>query len=230
MLIFTCPFCTLERTVREERVGKPIRCRGCEEVFTLTRENSRPEPGSDTIRSKKAAAIADPDADDAGWWGAAIEGALPGATAGVLAGIVGGAFSGENGASELSRSLLGLALGVGLGILLGGLAGYVVSWRWRKQDAWRHYPAPIVLGAVVGACSCAATGDLYLMGVCAGLGALAAAIWPLLGKVVDRDVLATDALSEDRLSGHFDPADDTRHYIDPEELKEARRMSKRRRA
>jgi hypothetical protein len=228
VIIFTCPFCGLQRSVSKGRMGKPIRCRGCEEVFTLTGDNSKAaqeEEEKAVKRDKEAAARK----ERAHFWTAIIEGALPGATAGLVAGTLAGAFFEGHAQSQVSWGLIGVVAGLGIGILLGGVAG-VVSHRAGLADIWRHCPAPLVLGLVVGLASGGAVGSVRFLGWAALSGLLAAGVWPLLGWMVEDKIKDPDPSAEDLADETDDPADDTRHYIDPNELKQARRLGKRRRA
>lgn len=230
MIIFTCPYCGLQRSVSRERIGKPIRCRGCEESFTLTDQNSRRENGNDDRPGNKASkSPTDASEESPGWWEPVVEGALPGATAGLVTGTLAGALSDGIPDSGLSWGVVGLVVGLLIGVFLGGLAGDV-SRRAGLEGIWSHFRAPLFLGGLVGLASCGAVGSVRLLPWAALAGVVAAAVWPLLGLLVDSGKpVGSDPLADKRTEAN-DPSMDTRHYVDPSELKEARRLGKRRHA
>jgi len=231
VLVFTCPFCGLQRLVREERMGKPMRCRGCEEAFTVSRQNSQPEKDGKPKASKTAKSAGAAEDDENEWVAAATEGALPGATAGVLSGILSGALTGGDVGTAVSWAMVGLVAGIVIGTVLGGAAG-VYTHRLHRDRTWQRWPAPILLGALVGLATAAvASGHVQALPVGALAGLAGAALWPLLGKLTQAPAhVSANLLDDARQERSRTLADDTRHYIDPSELNQAEEFAKRRQA
>lgn len=159
---------------------------------------------------------------------AAVDGALPGATSGVVAGFLGGIMSGSNTGVAISLALAGMGLGMVIGVVLGGLAG-VYSQRIRRRSMWRHWPAPMLLGAIVGLSAFALFSEVWALPWGGLTGMAAASVWPLLGKLTqEQPRIARDPLVGDRKERVAAPRDGTRHYIDPKDLNDAEYLSRRR--
>jgi hypothetical protein len=177
-----CPLCGSKQQVSEDRIGKRVRCAGCEEVFAASLAEGGAQAKPRSARKPNISprlpwfrrVIGDPSA--------AVDGSIPGAFSGVLAGVLGalvaGVVSMQAPGTILGVMLLGFVIGFAIGTLLGALLGVCVK---HFHPDFHFYVgwASALGGAVIGTIVVTFVENFRWVPIGAGFGALGFNLWLL---------------------------------------------------